>query len=167
MTAGYRSAPLATMLAALTVAAACEQTASSGEPPRTPSAGNDRSVTTEENDTMDNKGLGMPAPKRVAPPDVPPVEYDGKRFEVVLWGKSRGLGQNGGHVAAIDSDSGEELWLLEVYEIDYDEAMESDVQDVFIETMSLDEAAGTLAISDEKGRRYSVDLATREVTVID
>ena len=52
---------------------------------------------------------------------VTPVEHDGVRYEAVHWGKQRELGQNGGFVAAIDAASGEELWIVRIYEIVYGE----------------------------------------------
>ncbi|OMH38405.1 hypothetical protein BGP75_08750 [Motiliproteus sp. MSK22-1] len=105
--------------------------------------------------------------KRVAPPSVDPVTIKGVRFEVIHWGKERGFSQNGGYIAAIDPDSGQELWTLKVYDINYDTEMESDVQDVFIECMSKTFFSGKLKITDEKGRSYIVDPETRIVQLDD
>ena len=103
--------------------------------------------------------------KRVAPPTVEPVTLGGVRFEAIHWGKQRGFTQNGGYIAAIDPDSGQELWTLKVYDIEYDTEMESDVQDVFIECMSKTFFSGKLKITDEKGRKYLVDPETRVVHI--
>ena len=103
----------------------------------------------------------MPQPKRVAPPKVAPVTVDGLRIEAIHWGRSRGLGQNGGYIVAFDPKTGQELWTLKVYDIVYDPKMEEDVQDVFIEKMKA--GGGTLLITDEKGRRYRVDVKARSV----
>lgn len=104
----------------------------------------------------------MPEGKRVAPPEVEPVLIDGLRIEAVHWGRSRGFGQNGGYIAAIDPASGEEVWTLNVYTVAYNPALEEDVQDVFIETMQA--VDGNLVIADEEGRRYRVDVATKTVS---
>lgn len=48
----------------------------------------------------------MEMAKRVGPPRVPPVVVGDLRFEVVHWGRERGLGQNGGYIAAHDRESG-------------------------------------------------------------
>jgi hypothetical protein len=106
--------------------------------------------------------LSMPAPKRVGPPKVKPVRHGATRIEAVHWGRERGLGQNGGYIAAFDEATGKELWTLQVYRIDYDKGMEEDVQDVFIKKMVLD--GDRLEIVDEDRRRYAVDLTTRSVT---
>ncbi len=84
-------------------------------------------------------------------------------LEAIHWGKERGLGQNGGYIAARDAKTREERWILKVYDIEYDPVMEEDVQDVFIETMSRNPKGEVLDITDEKGRRYQVDVAALTV----
>lgn len=102
--------------------------------------------------------------ERTAPADVPPVLHKGVRYEVVHWGKARGLGQNGGLVAAVDAASGRELWVVRVYAIDYTVDKEPDRLDVFITSMKLDRDRRALVLTDENGRRFGLDLATRQVT---
>lgn len=102
--------------------------------------------------------------EREGPADVPPVLHGGVRYEVVHWGKARGLGQNGGLVAAVDAASGRELWLVQVYAIDYTVDKEPDRLDVFITAMTLDRDRRRLLLTDENGRRFGLDLATRKVT---
>src|SRR3954451_933590 len=99
----------------------------------------------------------MPRPKRVAPPAVSPVVLGSIRIEPITWGRSRGLGQNGGYIAAFDRRSGRELWLLKIYGVRYDGGMEQDVQDVFITGMKK-LSPTRLSIVDEEGRRYLVDV---------
>ncbi len=106
---------------------------------------------------------GAPTAKRLGPPKVAPVVIDKLRFEVIPWGKERGLDQNGGYIAAFDTASGKELWVLKVYDIPYDKSLESDVQDVFIKTMSKNFFSNKLTITDEKDRKYTVNLDTRTV----
>lgn len=101
--------------------------------------------------------------KRLGPKDVPPVTIKNTRFDVIHWGKDRGFGQNGGYIAAFDNASNEELWTLKIYDITYDSELESDVQDVFIVSMSKSFFGNKLKITDEKGRRYVVDTETRTV----
>ena len=103
----------------------------------------------------------MPTPKRVAPPKVKPLQVGKLRFEAIHWGRERGLGQNGGYIAAFDADSGKELWILKVYDITYDDKMEEDVQDLFIKSLKADKDG--LLVTDEDGGRYAVDLESRSV----
>jgi hypothetical protein len=104
-----------------------------------------------------------PAGKRVGPEDVKPVVIGNLRLEALHWGKERGLGQNGGYVAAFDKASGKELWVLKVYDVTYDPRLEEDVQDVFIESLEKSASGDLLEVRDERGRRYTVDPKTRTV----
>ena len=93
-------------------------------------------------------------------PEPAPVVVGGIRYEALPWGKARGLGQNGGYLAAIDVASGRESWLLKVYDVVYDGEREDDKQDLFIEDLTL-EASGLLRVIDERGGLYRVDLQQR------
>ena len=103
------------------------------------------------------------ARKRIAPPQVAPVLLGGLRVEVVHWGKERGLEQNGGYLEAFDRATGAARWLLRVYAIDCDPALEGDVQDLFIAQLKTG-PGDTLIVIDEQDRRFVVDPATRNVT---
>ncbi|MFZ2956103.1 MAG: hypothetical protein WA705_04330 [Candidatus Ozemobacteraceae bacterium] len=114
-----------------------------------------------EGDDMSNQEKLMA--KRLGPKDVPPVTIKNLRFEAIHWGKDRGLAQNGGYIAARDKTGGEELWTLKIYDTTYDPELESDVQDVFIVSMSKSVFGNTLKITDERGRKYVVDTEARTV----
>lgn len=101
--------------------------------------------------------------KRLGPKNVPPVTIKNTRFETVHWSKDRGLGQNGGYIEAFDTNSGESLWTLKIYDIAYDSELESDVQDIFITSMSKGWFGNKLKITDERGRKYEVDTEARTV----
>lgn len=105
------------------------------------------------------------AKERAEPPEPAPVVIDGIRYEAVLWGKSRGLGQNGGLIEALDSQTGESLWVLKVYDIDYSVDMEPDKLDLFIEELSAD-GPDALRVVNEHGRRYRIDLRDRTIREI-
>jgi len=102
--------------------------------------------------------------KRSGPDPVDPVRSGGIRYEAMPWGKARGLGQNGGYVAAIDEKTGDELWLLKVYDVTYDGDMEGDKQDVFVTSLEVDRAGRRLTVENEAGDRFTVDLETRKVS---
>lgn len=107
---------------------------------------------------------GGPSKKRAGPAPVAPVSLGGVRYQALPWGKARGLGQNGGHIAAIDEKTGKELWVLRVYRIVYDGDMEDDKQDLFITGLSIRRDPDRLVVENERGGRYVVDPATRTVT---
>jgi hypothetical protein len=100
--------------------------------------------------------------ERAEPPVPDPVTVGAVRYEALLWGKARGLEQNGGYIEAFDVRTGESLWVLKVYDVDYDVDMEPDKLDVFIEELSADEE-GRLLVLNEKGRRFRVDPNDRSV----
>jgi hypothetical protein len=108
-------------------------------------------------------GDDAPAAKRAAPPKVAPVTIDNVEFAAIPWGKARGLGQNGGYLAARDPATGKEIWTLKVYDVVYDPKLEGDVQDVFITALAKSASGHELVVTDERGRRYLVDPKTRSV----
>ncbi|MCQ8128851.1 hypothetical protein [Methylomonas rivi] len=111
----------------------------------------------------DEPGSGGLTAKRLGPSEIDPVVIGNVRYEVIHWGKERGLRQNGGYIAAFDTANNKELWLLKVYDVAYDPDLESDVQDVFIVSMSKGFFSGKLHIKDEKGRNFIVDPDTRGI----
>lgn len=90
------------------------------------------------------------------------VDLAGVRMEALQWGRMRGLGQNGGYVAAYDLKTDEELWLLKVYDVHYDGDREDDKQDLFIEDLDVT-SDGLLKVTDESGKVHLVDVARRQV----
>lgn len=101
--------------------------------------------------------------KRRAPKPVEPVEINNVRYEVVRAAKARGLGHDGGVIAAVDVASGKELWTLDVYQTVYDQNEEQDVQEVYITKLGPGEDHDTLQIENEAHKAFSVNLNTREV----
>jgi hypothetical protein len=97
---------------------------------------------------------------RVAPTNVPPVTYEGVRYEAPHF--SNPCGQNGGCVVAYDDATGAQLWALRVYCTQYDSNLETDVQDVFITSLAVDN--GRLNVTNEKGLHFALDLRTRDVS---
>ena len=101
--------------------------------------------------------------KREGPAEVPPVTIGSLRFAPIHWGKSRGLGQNGGYIAAYDAATGQELWILKIYTVSYDSRKEEDVQDVFIESLTKTASGDEIQIVDEEGRVYILNPQSRVV----
>ena len=98
--------------------------------------------------------------KRAPPRAVSPVVHEGVRYEAPHF--SNPCGQNGGCIVASDATSGAPLWNLKVYCTHDDPGLETDVQDVFITSITLDQ--GRLALTNEKSLRFAIDLSTRSVT---
>ena len=103
--------------------------------------------------------------KRIAPEEVPPVATDKAVFYVPHFTEGD-RNQNGGVVEARHPKTKKLLWRIKIYKTFHDEALEKDVQDVFIKTLSFDKSHNLLIMSDEKSRLFVLNLATRKVTQI-
>ncbi|MDB4321945.1 hypothetical protein N9943_02945, partial [Akkermansiaceae bacterium] len=70
-------------------------------------------------------------------------------------------------IEARDSKTKKLLWQVQIYKTKYDEALEKDVQDVFIKSLTLDKVHNLLIMSDEKSRVFVLNLITKRVTQIE
>ena len=101
--------------------------------------------------------------KRAAPKDVPPIITDNATYSAPHVRMPQFSMRNPGFVEAHHPKTKKLLWRIQIYNIKYDPALEQDVQDVFIKTMSLDKKNNSLLISDERSRTYVLDLTTKKV----
>jgi hypothetical protein len=122
---------------------------------------NDKSPSEEEELVISTSA------SRVGQPDMPPIVFEGKRYEQVSEGHLGGLGQRTGMLAVFDDDTNERISTLKIYDVEYDDMQETDVQDVFFTRMDLDEKARQIHIENERGRRFIVDLDTGNVQAQD
>lgn len=109
----------------------------------------------------DKESSSMPRRlSRIPAPQVAPFEIDGMRCEQVRNGLLAGLDQMGGWLAAVDVASGQQPWVLKVYENHRDPTLEGDAQDVSFRSM-VRRSDGTLLIENERRGRFVVDPAAR------
>jgi outer membrane protein assembly factor BamB len=94
------------------------------------------------------------AAKRSAPELVHPIVVGSIEYSSPGWPV--------GFIIATDTRTRREIWRKRIYRVRIDPALERDVQDVFITSLTI--ADGTLFITDERGRRYALELTTRRVT---
>ena len=104
--------------------------------------------------------------KRGAPEEVPPIATDKAVFSVPHFPEGDRI-QNGGVVEARDPKTNKLLWQVQIYKTEHDVALEKDVQDVFIKSLTLDKVHNLLIMSDEKSRVFVLNLATKRVTQIE
>jgi hypothetical protein len=104
--------------------------------------------------------------KRSAPEEVPPIATDKAVFSVPHFPEGDRK-QNGGVVEARDPKTNALLWQVKIFKTEYDEALEKDVQDVFIKSLTMDKVHNLLIMSDEKSRVFVLNLATKKVTKIE
>lgn len=101
--------------------------------------------------------------ERAEPSEPAPVTVAGVRYEAPPWLRSRGLPQNGGYVVAYDAASGAELWMARIYGLRGPADLEQDKREVFIVAMQASASGRYLWITDERHRRWRLDLQTRRV----
>jgi outer membrane protein assembly factor BamB len=92
--------------------------------------------------------------KRSAPEPVHPIVVGSIEYSSPGWPI--------GFIVATDTRTRREIWRKRIYRVKIDPALERDVQDVFITSLALDH--GNLLITDERTRRYALELTTRKVT---
>ena len=102
---------------------------------------------------------------RIRAPQVAPVVHQGVRFEALGAASVQGL-PPGLYVAATEVASGKRLWTAKLLETVYDPRRETDVQNVFMRSLTLDPAGTALVAEDERGRRWRVELATGAVSAV-
>jgi len=96
--------------------------------------------------------------KRRDPVDVPALVAGGLKYEAPRLGTPFGYAQDGGIVTARRADSGELVWTRRVYTTSRDPHMESDKQDVFINSLTLSADGRHLDIANERGQRFEIRL---------
>ena len=101
--------------------------------------------------------------ERVEVPEPKSVSYEGVRYEALVWGRTRGLAQNGGYVVAIDERTGAERWVIKIYDIQIGDGKEQDKLDVFITSLKLDADKRHVQVVSERGEVFLLDLQTRAV----
>jgi hypothetical protein len=93
--------------------------------------------------------------KRIAPPMVEPVTYEGVRYVAPNDDGRRA------YIEAWDVQANKKLWDLTVFTNRIDPKLEEDVQWVFIKALSAED--GMLLVTSERGRRYQIDLKTKAI----
>lgn len=104
--------------------------------------------------------------KRQAPEKVPPIATEKAVFSAPHLPEGD-RNQNGGVIEARDPKTSTLLWQVQIYKVEYDEALEKDVQYVYIKSLTLDKVHNLLVMSDEKSRVFVLNLATKKVTQIE
>lgn len=91
---------------------------------------------------------------RVGQPALPPVVFEGRRYQQIMNGEREGLSQRTGLMEVVDLKSGTRT-LVKVYDYPREEGLEADVGDVFFTALSLDPARRELCIENERGQRFA------------
>ena len=75
--------------------------------------------------------------KRLAPKEISPVSYNGKKYVVKHWSGDSVYKQNGGIIEVWNIKKNKLIKTVLIYKIQYNPLLESDVQDIFITSIRL------------------------------
>ncbi len=106
-----------------------------------------------------------PQGSRPPPPRLQPVTRDGVRYEEDMESSRHGGTGRGGYLVATNAATGERLWSVEVYHVPAAGPGAPGETSRHFRSLSPARDGAAVAIEDEAGGRYLVDLATRTVTV--
>lgn len=101
--------------------------------------------------------------KRSAPQEVKPVIHNGIKY-VAPHFKFINNQREIGYVEAWDLKTDKKLWELQIYKVIYNPALEKDVQDIFITSLSVKD--GKLIVTNERNEEFEVNLETKAVKKI-
>ena len=96
--------------------------------------------------------------KHVAPADVAPVQHAGIEY--------RAPHNMLGCVEAWDTVSKKRIWFRQIYVVQRDPSLESDVQDVFITAIEVDAKRNVLQVTNEEGGVFALNLKTLNVKTL-
>ena len=107
-----------------------------------PTATSQPNTTSENSPTMSSK--------RIAPKEVQPITIKNVRYTVTM-----------NKIIATDVLTKYVFWAKEIYPVSYDESLERDVQDIFIDSISIE--GNLLKVRNEHEEYYILNLETMEV----
>ncbi|MFO1273703.1 MAG: hypothetical protein U1F50_18880 [Rubrivivax sp.] len=90
---------------------------------------------------------------RVGRPPMPPIAFEGKRYEQIMNGEREGLGQRTGLMAVRDLDTGART-VVKIYDEQRDPRREADAGDVFFTRFQLDRTRREIDIENERGQKF-------------
>jgi hypothetical protein len=90
---------------------------------------------------------------RVGMPALPPIAFEGKRYQQIMNGEREGLGQRTGLMAVLDLGTGARTTIV-IYDIPREAGLEADAGDVFFKAFELDAGQRQIRIENERGQRF-------------
>ncbi|WP_293367428.1 hypothetical protein [Nevskia sp.] len=108
----------------------------------------------------------MSLASRPPPPQIAAVEIDGVSYAQVLNARKLGLPEKCGYLAAMDVDTGQRLWIQQIYSVKTDPDDESDVQERYFSRLERLPGSRALLIEDESGLRFQFDIDSKQVTAL-
>jgi hypothetical protein len=92
---------------------------------------------------------------RVGMPALPPITFEGKRYQQIMNGEREGLGQRTGLMSVLDLATGAPPAVVKIYDYPRDPGLEADAGDVFFKVFELDAGRRELRIENERRQRFT------------
>jgi len=105
------------------------------------------SINSSNNDSVIKSEISV---KRAAPKKVEPIIINNIRYTSTM-----------NEILATETESNNLLWKKEIYEVIYDKNLETDVQDIFIDSISVNQ--NMMFIRNEKNEVFVLNLKTLQV----
>ncbi|MCQ8102975.1 hypothetical protein NP590_02555 [Methylomonas sp. SURF-2] len=140
------------------VSACSDNPVDTGEPRQ--AAAGEAELKQAESKTMNTIG----SRRRRLPPELKPITVDGVVYQELRQGNKLGYEQKSGFLIALDQKTGEMLWHVRAYPIQYVEGKETDVQEVFFTRLELLPGGKEILIENELEKQFIVNLADHSVT---
>lgn len=115
------------------------------------------------NRAKEGRDMSIGSRRRRVPAELEPILQDGVIYREVRSAQLLGQTQQSGYLIAEEADSRTQLWLQQIYKIDYAEGKETDVQEIYFLKLELLPGGKEILIEDELSRQYIVDIETRTV----
>lgn len=98
---------------------------------------------------------------RIGQPALPPLLFEGKRYQQIMNGEREGLGQRTGLMAVYDLTS-DTRTIVKIYDYPREAGLEADAGDVFFTVFKLDEGKREVHIENERKQSfvYRIDEGT-------
>ena len=103
---------------------------------------------------------------RIAPPSVPAIEFEGKRYVQIENGARQGLGQRTGLMAVFDAATNTRLTVVRIYDERRDPRVEADAGDIFFTRFELDRGKREILIENERHERYVYSIDSGKVRAL-
>ncbi|MCF6281466.1 MAG: hypothetical protein L3J28_04510 [Candidatus Polarisedimenticolaceae bacterium] len=107
--------------------------------------------------------MNLGSRRRRVPAEIEPITHNEVVYREVRSAQLLGQSQQSGYLIAEDANTHKQLWLQQIYKIDYIEGKESDVQEIYFIELELLPSGKEILIEDELGRRHLVEIESHGV----
>jgi hypothetical protein len=90
---------------------------------------------------------------RIGQPALPPILFEGKRYQQIMNGEREGLSQRTGLMSIVDLQ-GNTRSVIKIYDVPREPGLEADAGDVFFTKFELDAGRRQIVVENERGQVF-------------